>query len=361
MASESANTVALKQFPTLCHLGVVGNLSDGQLLELFLAGTKETAETSFAALVDRHGPMVLRACRQILGNPDDAQDAFQATFLVLVRQARSVRKRDSLACWLYGVAQRVARRARVDAARRQAHERRCAATAREQDMAPEDDPECCWTELHDELSRLPERYRESVVLCYLQGLSTQAAAQRLGCPQGTVLSRLSRARDQLRKRLTRRGVAVPAGLLTAGLATEVARARRASHPRTCCHPGCRRFHPAPGRGLGSDLGHCRPAHARSSQNHVLHEIEDGRSDFRHGRRPGDRGRGTARQDTGARAASDSSCDRTDAHGSTSDRIEQVPRPPRQHRRTQESRLEPGTGRGTGSGLGDARCKIQGEF
>ncbi len=192
MTSELVNTIPLAQFPTLCHLGVVGNLSDGQLLELFLAGNKETAEASFAALVDRHGPMVLRVCRQILGNPDDAQDAFQATFLVLVRRAGTVRKAQSVASWLYGIALRVARRARVDAARRQAHERRCAATAKEQDMSPEDEPDCCWTELHDELTRLPERYRESVVLCYLQGLSTQAAAQRLGCPQGTVLSRLSR-------------------------------------------------------------------------------------------------------------------------------------------------------------------------
>ena len=82
----------LKHFPALCQLGVVGNLSDGQLLESFLAGNKETAEASFAALVERHGPMVLRVCRQILGNPDDAQDAFQATFLVLVRRAGTVCK-----------------------------------------------------------------------------------------------------------------------------------------------------------------------------------------------------------------------------------------------------------------------------
>ena len=179
MASESVNALSLKDFPTLCRLGVVGNLSDGRLLESFLAGDKETAEASFAALVDRHGPMVLRVCRQILGNADDAQDAFQATFLVLVQRAGTVRKRDSVASWLYGIALRLARRARTDAARRHVHERRCAATSREQDMAPEDEPECCWPDLHDELRRLPEKYRESVVLCYLQGLSTQAAAQRL--------------------------------------------------------------------------------------------------------------------------------------------------------------------------------------
>ena len=221
MASGSVNTISLQQFPTLCHLGVVGNLTDSQLLELFLAGNKQTAQASFSALIDRHGPMVLRVCRQILGNPDDAQDAFQATFLVLVRQAGSVRKRDSLACWLYGITQRVARRARVEAAKRRSHERRWAAMATTCPANPANEPEC-WTELHEELGRLPEKYRESVVLCYLEGLSTEAAARRLGCPQGTILSRLSRAREQLRKRLTRRGVAVPAGLMTAGLVTTTA-------------------------------------------------------------------------------------------------------------------------------------------
>ena len=224
MASDSVNSLPSEDLSTLCRLGVVGNLTDGQLLESFLAGNKETAEASFTALVDRHGPMVLRVCTQILGNVDDAQDAFQATFLVLVRRAGSVRKHDSVASWLYGIALRVARRARADAIRRQIHERRSAATAREQDMTPEVEPGCSWPDLHDELGRLPEKYRESVVLCYLQGLSTQAAAQRLGCPQGTVLSRLSRAREQLRKRLTRRGLTLPAGLLAAGLATETATA-----------------------------------------------------------------------------------------------------------------------------------------
>ena len=224
MPGESVSAVCRNPLPTLCHVGVVGNLSDGELLESFLTGPEETAQESFAALVDRHGPMVLRLCRQVLGNPEDAQDAFQATFLVLVQRAGTVRNRDSVASWLYGIALRVARRARVDAARRHVHERRCAATAREHDMTPEDEPECRWPDLHDELGRLPEKYRESVVLCYLQGLSTQAAAQRLGCPQGTVLSRLSRAREQLRKRLTRRGLIAPAGLLAAGLATETAKA-----------------------------------------------------------------------------------------------------------------------------------------
>ena len=136
MAEQSVKPLALKDYSALCRLGVVGNLSDGQLLGSFLAGDKETAEASFAALVDRHGPMVLRVCRQILGNADDAQDAFQATFLVLARRAGTVRKRDSVASWLYGVALRMAQRSRADAARRQFHEHRRAATAREQEHDP---------------------------------------------------------------------------------------------------------------------------------------------------------------------------------------------------------------------------------
>jgi len=190
MAGDSASALSRNPLPTLYHVGVVGNLTDGQLLESFLTGPEKTSQASFAALIDRHGSMVLRVCRQILGNPDDAQDALQATFLVLVHHAGSVRKRDSVACWLYGTAQRVARRFRADAARRLSHERRWATMATSRRTDPAIEPEC-WPELRDELSRLPEKYRESVVLCYLEGLSTQAAAQRLGCPQGTVLSRLS--------------------------------------------------------------------------------------------------------------------------------------------------------------------------
>lgn len=302
MSSESVSTVSANLIPTLCQLGVVGNLSDGQLLESFLAGNKETAEACFAALVDRHGPMVLRVCRQILVNADDAQDAFQATFLVLVRKARTVRKRDSVASWLYGIALRVARRARADAARRQVHERRCAVTAREQDMAPDDEPEYCWPVLNDELGRLPEKYRESVVLCYLQGLSTQAAAQRLGCPQGTILSRLSRARELLRKKLTRRGLTVPAGLLAAGLATETARAAVPSALARVVNQAAiaSTLHQA----AGSAAISASAAYSRSPQNHVLYETQYGRRGRRYPRRPGDRRRCCAPEPIRTRAASD---------------------------------------------------------
>jgi RNA polymerase sigma-70 factor (ECF subfamily) len=218
MAGGATKAFPLKHLHILYRVGAVGNLTDGELLEQFLAGREDMAEAVFTALVERHGPMVLRVCRQVLGDVHDAQDAFQATFLVLVRDAGSVRNRDSVASWLHGVALRVAKRAKSGAARRRAHERRAAVPESIRDA---DRPER-WPELHEEIARLPEKYRAAVVLCYLEGLTTEAAAHRLGCPQGTVMSRLSRARDQLHGRLTRRGVAGPAGLLALGLAPKEA-------------------------------------------------------------------------------------------------------------------------------------------
>jgi RNA polymerase sigma factor (sigma-70 family) len=155
--------------------------------------------------------MVLRVCYQVLGDTHDAQDAFQATFLILARKARSVRNYDSLASWLYGVADRVAKRARAEAARRRAHERRRAElTALESvDEATRSET---WPELHEEVALLPEKLRVPIILCYLEGLTAEAAAQQLGCPRGTVLSRLSRARERLRARLARRGFSLSAGL-----------------------------------------------------------------------------------------------------------------------------------------------------
>ncbi len=115
MTSRTRDAVSLKGLETLYQVGAIGTLTDGQLLEWFVAGrgAGEAAEAGFTALVDRHGPMVLRVCRQVLGDTHDAEDAFQATFLILVRKAGSVRKRDSVASWLHGIARRVARRARV--------------------------------------------------------------------------------------------------------------------------------------------------------------------------------------------------------------------------------------------------------
>ena len=209
-----------KDLDTLWRVGSVGGLSDGELLDRFLLGGDGADEVAFMALAARHGPMVLRVCRQILGDSDEAQDAFQATFLVFVRRAGAVRKRESLASWLHGVARRVARRALVDAARRRKHERlRAEKVMRERGDKGEVE---AWPELHDAIARLPERYREPTVLCYLEGMTTEAAAHRIGCPQGTVLSRLARARERLRTSLSRHGAVVPSAFLTPALAVDPA-------------------------------------------------------------------------------------------------------------------------------------------
>ena len=195
------------------------DLTDGQLLERFLTrDDPAAAEAAFSELVDRHGSMVLSVCRRELGDPDDAIDAFQATFLVLVSKAARVRHCDSLGGWLVGIARRVAARARVEGARRRRHlvqlggERMLMQDGPALAMPPE--PELDYTPLLAEVARLPERFRAPVVLHYFEGLSAEATAQRLGCARGTVLSRLSRARNRLRQRLEDRGYA-PAVLIPA--------------------------------------------------------------------------------------------------------------------------------------------------
>jgi len=153
---------------------------------------------------------VLSACRQVLGRTADIEDAFQATFLVLVRKAGSIRKPELLGNWLYGVASRVSRKARVSALRRQMHEQRATPAT---EVPPDEPADDLWPIIDEELQSLPEKYRAAVVLCYLQGLTNEEAAQRLRWPTGTVKGRLSRARDLLRSRLARRGVVVSAALL----------------------------------------------------------------------------------------------------------------------------------------------------
>ncbi|GAC1466221.1 MAG: hypothetical protein NVSMB9_06560 [Isosphaeraceae bacterium] len=206
MAGGSAGADVLNQLKTLSRLGVVGDLSDENLLRRALTARNGIEEAAFTVLVERHGPMVWRVCQQVLDDSHESEDAFQATFLVLARKAGSIREAGSLASWLHGVARRVAARARADAVQRRAHERRGA--AEKSTVAPDETGERePWRELHEEIDRLPRRYREPVVLCYLEGLSTEAAAHRLGCPPGTIYSRLSRARERLRDRLARRGLA----------------------------------------------------------------------------------------------------------------------------------------------------------
>lgn len=176
---------------------------DGPMLERFAASGEEAA---FRTLVERHGPLVLGVCRRVLGDEHEAEDACQATFLVLARRASSIRKRHSVASWLYGVALRVASKARVQAGRRRTSE------LPGDDMSAPADLDLAIRELRavldEELHQLPEKYRAPLVLCYLEGKTKDDAATELGWPTGTVSGRLARARDLLRVRLERRGLAL---------------------------------------------------------------------------------------------------------------------------------------------------------
>ncbi len=207
MAAASITAVCTDLQALFDH-GVVGSLTDGQLLERFLQGEDALAEAAFAALVRRHGAMVSRVCRSALGDEHDAEDASQAVFLVLARRAGSVCRYESAASWLYGVARRVAARARRDAARRRKHERRRAEMAEQSEEGTS--TSVPWEELYQEIDRLPEVYRAAVVLCHLEGLSHEQSAGRLGCPLRTFQSRLLRARARLRQRLTRPGASLAA-------------------------------------------------------------------------------------------------------------------------------------------------------
>jgi RNA polymerase sigma factor (sigma-70 family) len=191
-----------------------GELSDGQLLERYLAGREEAA---FALLLRRHGPMVLGVCRRLLRHQQDAEDAFQATFLVLVRRAEAIRPRGRVGPWLYGVAYRTALKARSLAARRRQVEREA---SRPDALAQTRDPDDLRPLIDHHLSRLPERYRVPLVLCDLQGRARRDVARQLGLPEGTLSSRLARARALLGHRLGRRGAALSAGALAAALCAE---------------------------------------------------------------------------------------------------------------------------------------------
>ena len=221
MATEPMGT-ALRQIQRLFDEGRVASLPDGELLERFLSDGDEAA---FTALVERHGPMVLGTCRSVLRDINAAEDAFQATFLVLVCKARSIRGRAALANWLYLVARRVAVQAGAEAARRRRRERLVNPhdAANVHHVEPDDE----WRGiLHDEIARLSDRYRLPLLLCDLEGKTHAQAATELHCGEATVRRRVSRARDILRSRLIRRGVALSA----ATLATNLGRSALASVP-----------------------------------------------------------------------------------------------------------------------------------
>jgi RNA polymerase sigma factor (sigma-70 family) len=238
--SPVTNRTVVRQIGSLFDGGSVAGLTDRQLIERFTAARDAVGEAAFAALVRRHGPMVLDICRQLLGDLHDAEDAFQAVFLVLARKARSIGDPDLLGNWLYGVALRTAKKARVRRARRRRNEEfgsiryhgsgSCILNEQsvrpaEQTILAREDAEI----LHCEIDRLPRPFRLPILLYYFEGLTLDEAAQRLRCPAGTVRSRLARACAKLRRGLTRRGVALSGAGLVAPLSSRSAAASISSH------------------------------------------------------------------------------------------------------------------------------------
>ncbi len=219
MATMHTGTV-LRQIDQLFGAGTVAGLSDAQLLGRFRTQRDDVA---FVALVARHGPMVLAVCRGVLRDEHAAEDAFQATFLILVRKASVLWVGESLGGWLHRVAHRVALQSHADAVRRRARERRAgeAAALRATPVGPEDELRVL---IRAEIDRLPDRLRLPVVLCDLEGLTRDQAAERLCWSEGAVRGRLARARALLRQRLTRRGVMLPTTAVATSLACEASAA-----------------------------------------------------------------------------------------------------------------------------------------
>jgi RNA polymerase sigma factor (sigma-70 family) len=220
--ASGGHGAALRQIHRVFDGGTLAGLSEGQLLERFATRLDEAA---FEAILARYGPMVLGVCRRFLRHSHDIEDAFQATFLILVRRASSLRDRDLLGHWLYGVAYRVAVRARAQAALRRVREGSAV-----EDIAVVADPARVsdWHELNPlldaEINRLPERYRAPIVLCLIEDRTHEEAARALGWPVGTVKSRLARGRERLRSRLARLGLAPSAALLSFAVAPDPVRA-----------------------------------------------------------------------------------------------------------------------------------------
>jgi RNA polymerase sigma factor (sigma-70 family) len=211
-------TAVLEYLRKICATEELQKLPDGDLLERFLTAREEAA---FAVVVHRHGPMVLGVCQRVLGDTHDAEDAFQATFMVLVRRAGSVRREAPLSNWLYGVAQRVALKSWAKMAARRSRQRELREMPRTEPL-----DELTWQELRpvldEEIARLPQQCRAAIVHCYLEGKSYDQAAQELGWPKSSLASRLARGRELLRQRLVKRGIALSATALTTALAEKTA-------------------------------------------------------------------------------------------------------------------------------------------
>lgn len=197
--------------------------SDAMLIDRYLSGSEGDAEEAFRELMFRHGPMVLAVCRRALNGSHDAEDAFQAAFLTLARKAATIRDREYVAGWLCEVAHRIAVRSRGAGARRRAREARVLAMS--DAVRPSEQENLASREeirpvIQEEVHRLPEKYRAPVVLSYFEGKSNEEVAELLKWPVGTVKGRLSRARDLLRARLKRRGLALSAAFLLYALEAE---------------------------------------------------------------------------------------------------------------------------------------------
>jgi polysaccharide biosynthesis/export protein len=218
MADDSSERT-LHVVHRLFNFGAIGTLSDAELLERFASRDDESADAAFEELVIRHGRMVLLVCRRVLPDSHDAEDAFQATFLVLANRARSIRRGGSVASWLFGVALRAAKRVKRAAMRRQRLNERLAEQTPRSEVSADTGPD--WEVLHREIDGLPERFRTPVVLCYFEGQTTGAAALALGIPEATVRGRLARARERLRRRLIGRGLAT----IAAAISSPVCRVR----------------------------------------------------------------------------------------------------------------------------------------
>jgi RNA polymerase sigma factor (sigma-70 family) len=236
--SDAHLGAVLRHVRTLAGSARDGGPSDGELLRAF---ARRRDEDAFAALVRRHGPMVLGVCRRVLHHREDAEDAFQATFLILARKAAALGERTPLAAWLYGSAYRAALSARRAAVRRRAHEGRVAARLSEDPAAGPS-----WREvqglLEEEIQRLPEAYRMPFVLCCMEGVGRAEAARRLGVKEGTLSSRLDQAKKRLRRRLASHGVALAAVLAASHLgagagSAAVPTSLCAAAVRAACVPG----------------------------------------------------------------------------------------------------------------------------
>jgi RNA polymerase sigma factor (sigma-70 family) len=259
MAAPSAQLVGQYLHQLTCRDG--STLPDHELVQRFVRSHEERA---FAALVDRHGPMVLGLCRSILHNAHDAEDIFQAAFLVLARRAASLRKGESVGSYLYSIAYRLAHKARLRDGKRRRREQQ---TALRETVLVDD---VTWGELrgilHEEVSRLPPKWRAAVVLCYWQGRTHEEAAQQLGCARATVKDRLEQARARLRSRLARRGLALSAAWAPAALSGEASSAAVSAELARATVRGALLF------GAGQPTGAGVSAHAVATARCALHSM-----------------------------------------------------------------------------------------